>query len=316
MDRQSELAIIKALSLVKDGKVGMAKKELDDAFLEDLLNRSFRVIISFCSFWIGAFEKTDKVLPFSRSDFLFQQWKLFEPWTKKEPYKDFETEELYEDTMYSFRTCVYSRTLKECEGLDFGNDDKLKSDFLRKMGLCNKRLGNYDTALNQLKESNAMHPGQAEVLAEMADCYELCGESKTAKILFREAFFVGPEKISLENLDSPLIHELVDKIRETKDYKDEQLLEWLPVYGILLGAFNIKRPLKSQEVGRLKQSIYSKENELKAAKDKTSLVPRLMNQYLWLMDHYLLSKEGTAKINELLLKIKLLDSEVYEEYFK
>ncbi len=315
MVKQSETAILRALSLIKDGDVWTSKKELENAFLSDLESKNLRICISFCAYWIGAFGQVDSVSRFSRGDYLLQRWNSFEPWTRQFS-PDFETEELYEDTMFSFKSCIYTKALKEYMEVSVDDDPKLQSDFLRKKGLCNKRLGNYDTALELLKEANSLNPGQPEIISEMADCYELCGESKLAKILYREAFFVNPEKVSLENLDSPLIQELISRIKESREYSGRLLLEWLPVYGILLGAFNVKRPLKSQEVGRLKQNIYAKENELKAADSKEYIVPRLMNMYLWLMDHYLLSKEGSFKLNELLLKIKLLDSEMYEEFFK
>ena len=83
-----------------------------------------------------------------------------------------------------------------------------------------------------------------------------------------------------------------------------------------MGVFNIKRPLRSQEIGRLKQDIYAKESEYKdPSNDSELIVPRLLNLYLWLLDYYLLSKESINKINELLLKIKLLDPAIYKEYF-
>ncbi|MBQ4236058.1 MAG: tetratricopeptide repeat protein [Treponema sp.] len=315
MGTQSEEAIIKALSFIKDGKLELAKKELETAFLDDLESKALRVCTAFCCNWIKAFSESDSAADLTKGDNLLQMWNSFVPWTKKFAC-DFENDELYEDAMFAFKTCVYSRALQEYEKIPDDGDPKMKAELLRKTGLCEKRLGNYDNALNLLKEANSLNPGQAEIISEMADCLELCGDSKLARVLYREAFFVDPEKVCLENLDSPLIQELVSRITESKEYSGRILQEWLPVYGILLGAFNVKRPLKSQEVGRLKQNIYSKENELKASDHKDLIVPRLMNLYLWLMDYYLLSKESTVKINELLLKIKLLDSEIYEGYFK
>ena len=77
--------------------------------------------------------------------------------------------------------------------------------------------------------------------------------------------------------------------------------------------FNIKRELTSQEVARLKKDIYAMENEIKDPSCNSEiLVPRMLNCYFWLMDHYYLAKENQAKINEVLLRIKLLDSAVYE----
>ncbi len=315
MEAQSESAIIKALSFIKDGSPDLAKKELERAFPADIENNRLRVFISYCNVWIGAYGEIESYTGLERGDFLLIKWNRFEEWTGQSS-AGFDSYELYESVMFAFKVCVYTRALNEFSQVQSDGDQKFQAEILRKTGLCEKRLGNYDKALELLREANSQNPGQADILAEMADCLDLCGDSKLAKILYREAFFVDPEKVAIENLDSPLIHDLVSWISETKGYSGSELREWLPVYGILLGALNVKRPLKSQEVAHLKQSIYSKENELRGAEKRELLVPRLMNLYLWLMDHYLLSRESTIKINELLLKIKLLDAEIFEEYFK
>ena len=60
-------------------------------------------------------------------------------------------------------------------------------------------------------------PEKASILAEMADCYALCGEEKTSKVLFREAFFINPETIDLDFLESELIECLVKKTKEKSE---------------------------------------------------------------------------------------------------
>ena len=75
--------------------------------------------------------------------------------------------------------------------------------------------------------------------------------------------------------------------------------------------------MTSQEVARLKKDIYAMENEFKdPACNSEILIPRLLNCYFWLMDHYDLAKENPAKISDVLLKIKILDSNIYEAYIK
>ena len=85
--------------------------------------------------------------------------------------------------------------------------------------------------------------------------------------------------------------------------------------GELHGAFSVKRELKPVEVGKLKQSIYELETELAADGSRRGiLVPRLINRYFWLVDHYMNRKEEKSKIDEILLKIKLLDPVVCKQY--
>ena len=124
------------------------------------------------------------------------------------------------------------------------------------------------------------------------------------------------QKIELFFLDSPLIRVLVEKV-EDAGYSGAALLEWIPVYGVLLGMFNVKRPLRSQEVLRLKQEIYSREGEIKdPANNRELLKPHLINLYFWLIDYYVLAKDSVSKINEVMLKLKLLDPKIHELYVK
>jgi len=77
----------------------------------------------------------------------------------------------------------------------------------------------------------------------------------------------------------------------------------------------VKRELKPIEVGKLRQSIYELENEVKENAERRSLLtPRLINRYFWLIDHYINAKEDRSRIDEVLLKIKLMDPAVHKQY--
>jgi len=81
--------------------------------------------------------------------------------------------------------------------------------------------------------------------------------------------------------------------------------------------FNVKRELSAPEVGKLKQEIFARENEAKnPTSDMETLTPRLINLYFWLIDHYVMSNDSVTKINEVLLKIKLLAPEIHAMYVK
>ena len=148
----------------------------------------------------------------------------------------------------------------------------------------------------------------------MADCYALCGQEKTAKVLFREAFFIEPQKVDNSFLESELFCRLAERTAQA-GYSGQALQEWIPVYGVLYGVFNIKRELRALEAGKLKQAVFALENELKESdKEPELLVPRLINRYFWLIDHYMTTNGDRARINEILLKIKLLDGSIYDMY--
>jgi hypothetical protein len=142
----------------------------------------------------------------------------------------------------------------------------------------------------------------------------LLGENRSAKALFREAFFMDPQRVDLNSMESELIIRLSDRVK-TLGFTGPELLEWIPIYGCLYGVFSVKRELKQVELGRLKQSIFSLENEIRGRPDNLSLlIPRLINRYFWLIDHYENVQEDPSLIEETMLKIKIIDSTIYERY--
>ncbi len=309
MGINSSPALANALSLIESGNIKKAYSFLGEAISEDLDNTTLVHMLQFCTFWLDKFSEDKDSDSFSRGEALVLNWKIF---IEKLKNCDFYSERIE----YAFKKCVYGQALKEYSRANDEGDNKLRSEIFRKKGLCYKKLGSYEEALDCLVEANRALQDSPAVIAEMADCYALCGEDKVAKVLFREAFYLDPQKIDLENLDSRIITMLEQKVRES-GVPTSCLSEWIAVYGVLLGVFNIKRELKAREVSRLKQEIFANENLLK---DKSNggnhIKPRLLNMYFWLIDYMLMTKDSAVKINEVLLKIKLLDPEIYRIYTK
>ena len=221
---------------------------------------------------------------------------------------------VYEQCQYAVRFFVFSRALFFFEGLLSSHSNQNDSGLLLLTGRCYKGIGNYDDALNVLEQAARIKREDARTLAEVADINALLAQTKTAKALFREAFFLDPSKIDLRSLESALILKLRDKV-SALGYKEDELCEWIPVYGYIWGVFSVKRELKQTEAGRLKQSIFSLETEYEANPSKREkLKPRLLNHYFWLIDHYEISREDPSLIEETLLKIKVTDPDIYNMY--
>lgn len=309
MSIQSDKALDEALILIESCNFIQPLELLKEILKSELGNKRLVFAIRCCDFWA----KTDIFLTetsyFDQGERLLAQWKNFQM------ILEFATPEC-EKIIYSFKKGIFSKALEVYSKANNDKDPKYKSEILRKTGLCYKKLGSYEIALKFLTEANNMVSGQAQLIAEMADCYAFYGETKNAKMLFREAFYINARSIDLTFLDSPLIRVLIEKV-EDSGYSGSTLLEWIPVYGVIFGIFNIKRHLKAQEVLRLKQEIYSKEGEMKdPSSNKEYLKPHLINLYFWLIDYYLLEKDSISKINEVMLKLKLLDPEIHNLYKK
>ena len=306
MDFQTEAELKVALGFLQQGNPLEAQKIISSLFEHDLESTELMYTNKCCIFWIDSIKRLKSMNDsFERSENILLEWKNFQDYISRE-------NKPYEPALFAVQQGFFKNALEEYKKMLDEKDPLQKAEIYKKTGICYKKLGDFENARAFLTEANDIYPNLSSVLAELADCYSLCGEDKFGKVLYREAFFKDPDSIDLDFLDSELIKCLIEKTK-SKGYSGKALLYWIPVYGVLGGVFNIKRELTSQEVARLKKDIYAMENEIKDPSCNSEiLVPRMLNCYFWLMDHYYLAKENQAKINEVLLRIKLLDSAVYE----
>jgi tetratricopeptide (TPR) repeat protein len=215
------------------------------------------------------------------------------------------------------RRYVFSSALKCFEDLLGDGVNQHDPGLLLLVGRCYKGTGNYDEALKYLEQAARFKREDGETLAELADVNALLEDAVRAKTLFREAFFLSPEKIDLRLMESPMIIRLRNRLVGEKAYPEEELREWIPVYGRLWGVFTVQRELKPIEFGKLKQSIFTLETECRGNPGRSALLkPRLINRYLWLLDYYESKREDRELIEEVKLKIKVTDPEIFERYIR
>lgn len=297
------------LNFLKSGEIEQASNELSVILQQHLDDPEVLYVLAGVDFWLEKLDSLDKnATAFEKGEFLISQWRSFLPYMQKKG-------EDRDAVLYALKRCAFSIALKFYQSLYKEEGVSQDPEVYRKIGLCYKALGDYERALRLLEQAKDGNMESAPILAELADCYALCGEMRFAKVLFREAFFKDAGKIELYFLESEIIQRLVKQV-EDMGYEGGEIAEWIPVYGLLYGVFNVKRGLRALEFGKLKQSVFWLENELKSAPPERTalLVPRLINHYFWLIDHYVNTDDDKAKINEILLKIKLLDENVYEKY--
>lgn len=306
---QTEQSLVYSYNLIKEGNFAEAKADLSAALASDLENEEVLYALKCLNFWnvstlFRAPPSVDVACVYA--DSVLEHWNQFTDFIARDSHR-------FDRCLFAFRTVVftvvaeyYSAAL-EARALD--------TDGYCKLAVCYKKLGDYDKALEFNKIANAMSPNTASILGEMADCYALCGEDQTSKVLFREAFFLDASKVDIRFFDSELFCRLLAQVQKVRTCGINELLEWIPVYGVLFGVFNVKRKLRAVEIGRLQMTIYSLENTMReVGTNEAILKPRLINHYFWLLDHYMMHNESRERINEVLLKIKILDRDIYEKY--
>lgn len=310
MEQSTEKGLKQALSCLESGNPAQAQKIIETLFEGELESLELMYTALCCTFWKDTIAGLSHVEnPYERGEILLNGWKSFLNFISKQKNE-------YKPAFFATQKGIFTIALENYSNMLAVSSQALKSEVYRKAGLCYKKLGSYENACSCLLEANNIQSGQAEVISELADCYSLCGDERSAKVLFREAFFIAPEKVDLDLLESGIIRSIIERL-EVKKFSKRVLCEWIPVYGIIYGIFNVKRELSAQEVGKLKQDIYSMENEIKNPySDQDILTPRLLACYFRLIDQYVMKSNNNILINEVLLKIKILDSNIYDLYVR
>ena len=308
--RQSSEAIEllkNAYEMLKNGAFKAAGDILENALSVDFENQEVICALKCAGFWAERETRYSSITePFERGEYLVKQWKAFLSFLARD-------EESFEQGKYAIKQWVFSKALGDFIGLlegPAGSDPEI----LYRVGRCYKGKGNYKQALEYLEACNHQRADDPKIIAELADCYAFINEAQAAKVFFREAFFIDPQKVEVDSLESTMIVRLIEKLKELH-YNGAALAEWIPVYGVLYGVFNVKRELRSLEYGKLKQSIFTLQSKLtEEGKTDIETEPRLLNRYFWLIDHYISSGDSREKVDDVLQKIREVNPSIYEHY--
>jgi tetratricopeptide (TPR) repeat protein len=260
-------------------------------------------------FWKDRFARAAALpAPEPRGDFLIREWQGFVHRFRAH------LDEPFEAGIEAIRGAVFERAAESyLEQMAFEEESR-RPDLEIKAARAYKTLGSFDKALACLDRVLQARPDDASALAEMADCFEAVGNVPQSRLFFREAFYLNPQAVDVEGLRSEVMQGVVRAVA-AEGLTGTEAREWIPVHAVIQGVFNVKRDLKPLELGQLKQNINALKSELRDGKDsRGSGLPKLLNRYFWLIDHYFSVKEDRSKIEDILLNIKLLDQRIYELY--
>jgi tetratricopeptide (TPR) repeat protein len=307
---------------VKEDAQGLLRKAYDrlknrdavsaQAVLEEALRTYFEdpeveFALKCVKWWLERTKKLDDFQDaYDKGGFILSQWKSFPSFLERIGNTTFEP------CLYAIRRFVFSSALEHFKDVLGEGENQHEPVLLLQVGQCYKGIGNYDLALRYLQQAVRFQREDGKTLSELADVNALLDETRAAKALFREAFFVDPQGVDLPNMESEMIVRLRDKVASL-GFSGPELADWMPVYGAIFGVFSVRRELKPVELGRIRQSVFSLENEIRSGSDDAqTLRPRLINRYLWLIDHYENIREDPSLIEETMLKIKIIDPGIFE----
>ena len=311
--------IQKAYNKLKASDAAGAAALLEEALQIDFDNEETKHALKCVNWWIEHTARIEEMRnPYEKGGYILSRLKQYYLFLESvAPYGAPDGGGNFDQCQYAIRRYVFSGALHCFNDLLGDGVNQHDPGLLLLVGRCYKGIGNYDEALRYLEQAVRFKREDGEVLADLADVNAMLGNHLEAKALFREAFFLNPEKIDLRGMESEMILRLRDKLVQEKNYREEELREWMPVYGRIWGVFPVTRELKPIEFGRLKQSIFTMETECRGNPGQSALLkPRLINRYFWLIDHYENTRDDSDLIEEVRLKIKVTDPEIYELYVK
>jgi len=317
----AEEFIRRTYETLKTGDAAAALDFLRKALEIDFEHQEVLYALKCLNWWLEKLKRLDDFHdPYEQGEYILSQWKSYYTFLERMGGDAFSSgqaglsRETTDSCQYAVKRFVYFRAL-ECFVSILGDGTNQQDPaLLLQTGRCCKGAGNWDEALKYLELAGHFKREDSAILSELADVNALLGDARAAKVLFKEAFFLDAQEINFSGLESEMILQLLEEVREL-GHCGPELAEWVPVWGCIWGIFPFKRELKPVELGRLKQSILALENEFRSKSGSAPLVkPRLLNRYFWLIDHCGHNKDTAGLMEETMLKIKFIDPVVYEQY--
>jgi hypothetical protein len=301
---------------LKTGNEEAAMSFLKEALKIDFEHEEVLYALKCLNWWLEKIQRMDDSSDsYTQGAYILSQWESYYKFLDR-------IGEAYDSCQYALKRFVFLKAYGFFLSLLKDSINKQDSSLLLLLGRCCKGSGEWEEALGYLEQASRLKREDSAVLSELADVKALLGDMRAAKVLFREAFYLDPQGVDLPAMESELIGNLRDRVKNL-GYKGDELAEWIPVWGCIWGVFSVKRELKPVEAGRLKQSILSLENEyrLQSSNGKNEknklLKPKLLNRYFWLIDHYGNNRDNPSvpgMIDETMIKIKFIDPVIYGHY--
>ncbi|NIZ18497.1 tetratricopeptide repeat protein [Entomospira culicis] len=298
-----------ALREIQQGNYASASEIMQKAIFIDLDSRLPSLMVKTCDFWDARLKKLRHLPLLELFPATYEAWLNF--------YKNIVRSDtlVLDRVIHVVRMQVFGNVIEQLK-----THPRLEQDAQYAFALARayKYRGDYDEAIDiyaLVLELDAKNPS---ALAELADCYAIIDEEGRAKILFREAFFHGADRILMDNLESVMIKQLRQKTRELH-LPETYLAEWMAVYGVVFGLFDTSRELSNSEYARLNHSIHALRAQVEEHPEKRGfLVPRLIYRLFWLIDYFVANQVDAQvtrqNIEKVLFEIKFLDERVYKKY--
>ena len=306
INSELEKSISSALDLLKNGDFAQAQSVFSYVMRLRYTSEVAEFGIVTCKYWLARYEQARRIREgVDLGSFLFEQWQKFEEFYKTR-------KRVSMNVVDAVMCCVYSQALEQ-----FNKDLSVKKNSNVKLiymcAMAYKKIGDYNNALLNFGQCLKIDDADSNVMAQLADTFMLIDKEQQAKILFREAFSIDPEKIQLDQIECDMIKNLMSTVMKNESSGDETLIKyWMIVYGWLGGELDSYRELTSGEASKIKNDIRIIERDIDLSRNYDGiLVAKLLNKYFWLYDYYNLQNPNPNRLVEIENKMKKYSYNIY-----
>jgi len=247
------------------------------------------------------------------ADFLMKEWEIFEVYSADNNLKDTQAYKAIMKQIFFKASENYKKAFKRKE------DTRDNFNLLLNLGDCFLRLEDYKNTIEILEYARNSYKNNSRLLSALGEAFFHKEEYSESLLYFKEAFFINPAEINLKLLKAVPILEIIDIIKtERPEYYD--IRDWIPIYGFLADIFYVRRNLSRRQLESLRTDIYNLEKSyIQMDKDKineTSILPRLINKYLWILEYYEFQEFNKTHLMEIQKRLIKLDENLFKEYFE
>ncbi len=282
-------------SLLKNGEIDKAESIVLEQMNSDLDDRENEDFLKAIKFW----KNREELFLFSENSgpLLLDEWNKFLSFLKE---NEIDNKKL----INSFKIYIYSKAIDFL--IDSYKISPIKEkEILFKLGISFYEMGLVEKSLETFEYLSSL-PGERDVrtFLWLGNLYYELGESELSQLMYNDTFFYFSQLVSIEEIKDQRIKKMKENIKNDGFVREEEILEWLPVYCYLYDILTVRRKLEYPDFVELREKILNYEKSIETGKNLNYIIiPRLVNHYIWLIDYYLFQANAIEPVKSVLSRM-------------
>lgn len=285
---------------LKSGDLLRAEELAMDTMQEDMNDPDWEDVLKVIKFWQNREDLFEFKEDVNQGEALYADWDKFADFCE-------ENHVMARKAIFAIKSFVFKRVVEmliESYHLSPFPDREL----LILLGQAFFEIGMIERAIETLEYAISLNRENEDsrIYTLLGDLYAEAGDTDLSMVMYNEAFYKFPQEINIENVEFVNIRKIYDLVKND-GFEQNEIMEWVPVYGYLYNGLSARRNLQYQEYSQLKDRILEYERSLKFDKKVLNIIiPRLINYYIWLFDYYIFqvkASQAAEKVTNRILQL-------------